>query len=146
MPPRRPATDGRGRIAVDLNAHDAAGSADRAGAARSLRGYLRAGARPLGAAIRRAADAGDRDAGLSGGGAAPDRPRSWQDGGPPMRRVLRTLAVLAVLGALAGGAVVGFGLYNVSSRAGHLPGVSWVLHTTFRNSVRLRASRPDDMP
>ncbi|WP_099828019.1 c-type cytochrome [Oceaniglobus indicus] len=63
-----------------------------------------------------------------------------------MRRVMQTLMVLAVLGAVAGGAVVGFGLFNVSARVGHLPGVSWVLHTTFRNSVRLRASRRDDMP
>lgn len=63
-----------------------------------------------------------------------------------MRRVLQTVAVLVVLGILAGGAVVGFGLYNVSARVGHLPGVSWVLHTTFRNSVRLRASVPNTMP
>ncbi|WP_111735588.1 c-type cytochrome [Roseovarius amoyensis] len=63
-----------------------------------------------------------------------------------MKRVLHTLAVLAVLGLVAGGAVVGLGLYNVSARVGHMPGVSWVMHTTFRNSVRLRASRPKDMP
>lgn len=63
-----------------------------------------------------------------------------------MRRVIQTLAVLAILGALAGAAVVGLGLYNVSARVGHLPGVSWMLHTTFRNAVRLRATRPQDMP
>ncbi|SDF32379.1 Cytochrome c553 [Salipiger thiooxidans] len=51
----------------------------------------------------------------------------------------RTLGVLALLGGLGGGAVVAFGLFNVSARAGHLPGVSWVLHTTFRNSVAFRA-------
>ncbi|WP_226781662.1 c-type cytochrome [Oceaniglobus trochenteri] len=63
-----------------------------------------------------------------------------------MKRVLQTLAALAVLAGLAGGAVVGLGLYNVSARVGHLQGVSWVLHTTFRNSVRLRAARPAEMP
>lgn len=63
-----------------------------------------------------------------------------------MKRVLQTLAVLAVLGFVAGGAVVGLGLFNVSARVGHMPGVTWVMHTTFRNSVRLRASRPKDMP
>ncbi|PVA11012.1 class I triheme cytochrome c [Pelagivirga sediminicola] len=63
-----------------------------------------------------------------------------------MRHVWQTLAAIAVLGALAGGTVVAFGLYNVSARVGHLPGVSWLLHTTFRNSVRLRAEKPDDMP
>lgn len=59
-----------------------------------------------------------------------------------------TLAVvLAGAGILAGGAVVGLGLYNVSARAGHLPGVSWILHATFRNSVALRADAtpPEDL-
>ncbi|SLN12683.1 Cytochrome c4 precursor [Roseivivax jejudonensis] len=51
----------------------------------------------------------------------------------------RTLAALAVAGAVAGGSVVLFGLYNVSAKTGHWPGVSAVLHTTFRNSVALRA-------
>lgn len=63
-----------------------------------------------------------------------------------MKRVLQTLLALAVLGVLAGGAVVGFGLYNVSARLGHLPGVSWVLHTTFENSVRLRAPTSEPIP
>ncbi|WOI55268.1 c-type cytochrome [Palleronia sp. LCG004] len=52
-----------------------------------------------------------------------------------MKTVLRTLAALAILGALAGGSVVLFGLYNVSARLGHLPFVTPILHTTFRNSV-----------
>ena len=56
-----------------------------------------------------------------------------------MRAVLLTLAVLAGLGLTGAAAVVTFGLYNVSAQVGHLPGVSWVLHTTFRNSVALRA-------
>jgi cytochrome c553 len=59
-----------------------------------------------------------------------------------------TLAALAVVGLLAGVAIVVFGLYNVSARVGHFPGVSWMLHTTFRNSVDLRAGGeepPEDL-
>lgn len=63
-----------------------------------------------------------------------------------MRRVFLTLAGLAALGLAGAGAVVGLGLYNVSAQVGHLPGVSWVLHTTFRNSVRLRAPSMDKAP
>ncbi|HET7410062.1 MAG TPA: c-type cytochrome, partial [Paracoccaceae bacterium] len=63
-----------------------------------------------------------------------------------MKCVLLTLAALALLGLIGAGAVVGFGLYNVSAAAGHLPGVSWVLHTTFRNSVRLRAPDESQVP
>ncbi len=63
-----------------------------------------------------------------------------------MRTVLKTLAVLALLGLLGAAAVVGLGLYNVSARAGHWPGVSWVLHTTYRNAVKLRAPAPSEVP
>ncbi len=63
-----------------------------------------------------------------------------------LRSVVLTLAALAVLGVVAAAAVVGFGLYNVSARVGHLPGVSWVLHTTFRNSVDLRAPPRAEVP
>ena len=63
-----------------------------------------------------------------------------------MRCVLLTLAALALLGLVAAVSVVGLGLYNVSALAGHLPGVSWMLHTTFRNSVTLRAAATEDMP
>lgn len=63
-----------------------------------------------------------------------------------MRCVLLTLAGLVVLALLGATAVVGFGLYNVSASAGHLPGVTWVLHTTFRNSVRLRAPDQSQVP
>ncbi len=64
-----------------------------------------------------------------------------------LRTVLRILAVLVIVGALGAVVVVGLGLYNVSAKAGHFPGVSWVLHTTFRNSVQLRAdgSPPDNL-
>lgn len=63
-----------------------------------------------------------------------------------MRPTLRILVVLAGLGAVAGAAIVFLGLYNVSARVGHYPGVSWVLHTTFRNSVELRAPPPAEVP
>lgn len=63
-----------------------------------------------------------------------------------MKQVVLTLAVLAAVGLTATAAVVGFGLYNVSARTGHLPGISWVLHTTFRNSVRLRAPSMQEAP
>lgn len=61
-------------------------------------------------------------------------------------RVLITLAVLIGLGLAGAAAVVSFGLYNVSARVGHLPGVAWGLHTTFRNSVSLRAPAPEEVP
>lgn len=57
-----------------------------------------------------------------------------------------TLGGLAVAGAIFGASVVGFGLYNVSAKVGHLPGVSWALHTTFRNSVDLRAPSEAEVP
>lgn len=56
-----------------------------------------------------------------------------------MRPVFLTLATLVVVGILLGSAIVGLGLYNVSARQGHLPGVTWLLHTTYQRSVRLRA-------
>ncbi len=40
--------------------------------------------------------------------------------------------------------MIGFGLYNVSARQGHLSPVHWALHTTFKQSVGLRA--PSDPP
>lgn len=63
-----------------------------------------------------------------------------------MKRTLRILAALAGLGLLAAVAVVGLGLYDVSARKGHYPGISWVLHTTFQNSVRLRAMPMSEVP
>lgn len=63
-----------------------------------------------------------------------------------MRRVLQTLAALAATGTVVAIAVVGLGLYNTSARKGHLPGVSWVLHTTFKQSVRLRAPAAEEIP
>ncbi|PZX18805.1 cytochrome c553 [Palleronia aestuarii] len=62
------------------------------------------------------------------------------------RSVAATLAALAVLGLIGAAAVVFLGLFNVSAKKGHLPGVSWVLHTTFRNSVDLRAPPVSEAP
>ena len=63
-----------------------------------------------------------------------------------MRCVLLTLVGAAAVAAVFGAAVVGFGLYNVSAAVGHWPGVSWVLHATYRNSVELRAPPASAVP
>ncbi|MFC0200634.1 c-type cytochrome [Paracoccus rhizosphaerae] len=63
-----------------------------------------------------------------------------------MKTVIRTLLAVAGLGLAGAAAVVFGGLYDVSARHGHLPGVSWVLHTTFRNSVQLRARPMAEVP
>ncbi|TNC74983.1 c-type cytochrome [Rubellimicrobium roseum] len=63
-----------------------------------------------------------------------------------MRTVVWTIATLALLGLLAGGAVVSFGLYNIAARAGHWPITAWVLHTTYRRAVDLRAPAPGTAP
>ncbi|WP_145106956.1 c-type cytochrome [Cereibacter sediminicola] len=61
-------------------------------------------------------------------------------------RPLPLLGGLAVLAALAGSAVVFLGLFDTSARKGHWPGISWVLHTTFRTSVERHAPPPEDVP
>ncbi|QHQ35797.1 c-type cytochrome [Algicella marina] len=61
-----------------------------------------------------------------------------------LRTAFVVVAAAAGIAAVVAVAVVWLGLYNVSARKGHLPGVGWVLHTTFRNSVALRAP-PDDV-
>lgn len=63
-----------------------------------------------------------------------------------MKRFLLHLLILAVIGAIGAGLIIGLGLYNVSARQGHLPGVSWVLHTTYRNAVELRAPPAAEVP
>lgn len=63
-----------------------------------------------------------------------------------MRRFLLTTAFWAVLGCVAAAAIIGFGLYNVSARQGHMPGISWILHTTYDNSVELRAPPESAVP
>lgn len=63
-----------------------------------------------------------------------------------MRTILLTLGAVAAVALVAATLTVGFGLYNVSARSGHLPGVSWLLHTTYRNAVRLRAPPSHEVP
>ena len=63
-----------------------------------------------------------------------------------MRRVVQTLAALAAAGAVVFVAVVFGGAYNVAASVGHLPGVEWVLHTTYKNSVRRRAPPAEAAP
>lgn len=63
-----------------------------------------------------------------------------------MTRFLLHTGILIAVAAVAAGLVVFLGLFNVSARGGHLPGVSWVLHTTFRNAVELRAPPAEAVP
>ncbi len=53
--------------------------------------------------------------------------------------VWRTLLALVVIAGVSVVLVVALGLYNVSAKRGHLPGVSWLLNTAYKNSVKLRA-------
>ena len=59
---------------------------------------------------------------------------------------LETLVIVALLAALAGGATLAFGLYNVSAQAPHLPPTYWALDTTLTQSVRLRAPPASAVP
>ncbi|MGP3697240.1 c-type cytochrome [Rhodobacter sp. NSM] len=61
-------------------------------------------------------------------------------------RATMLLGGLAAAGALAGASVIFLGLYDTSARHGHWPIVSWALHTTFRNSVELRAPPEGEVP
>lgn len=63
-----------------------------------------------------------------------------------MRWFVKATLIWAAIGSVIAVAVVSLGLYNVSARQDHLPGVSWVLHTTYRNAVRLRAPDPSKVP
>ncbi|MBS1300958.1 c-type cytochrome [Loktanella sp. SALINAS62] len=63
-----------------------------------------------------------------------------------MKRVIQTLAAMAAVGIITGAAIVFGGLYNVSARAGHFPGVTWLLHTAYVNSVQFRAPAMADVP
>lgn len=53
--------------------------------------------------------------------------------------LVRAVIVTVVAGGLVAFSILFFGLYNVSARSGHWPGISWLLHTTFRNTAALRA-------
>lgn len=63
-----------------------------------------------------------------------------------MKLFIRHALILGLLGLAGAAAVVFLGLYNVSARIGHLPGVSWVLHTAYQNAVELRAPPPSAVP
>lgn len=62
------------------------------------------------------------------------------------RTAVLTAAALAVAGAIGGAATVGLGLYNISAQAGHWPGVGPLLHTAFRQAIKLRAPSMDEAP
>lgn len=55
-------------------------------------------------------------------------------------------ALTAGLGAVAAIAVVVIGVFNVSARDGHWPGVSWLFHTTFKSSAAFRAAPETAVP
>lgn len=63
-----------------------------------------------------------------------------------MKPVLLAFGILALVGLAGAGAVIGFGLYNVSARDGHLPPTTWALHTTFRNAVERMAPSAAAVP
>ncbi len=63
-----------------------------------------------------------------------------------MSVAVRTLILVVLAALLLAMAVVFLGLYNVSARSGHLPFVDDVLHTSYENSVRLRAPEASEVP
>lgn len=63
-----------------------------------------------------------------------------------MRSFLFATAIWAAIAVIGAVLVVGLGLYNVSARQGHMPGVSWVLHTAYRSAVWLRAPSEEEVP
>lgn len=63
-----------------------------------------------------------------------------------MRTVILTLSSILLAAVLIGSSIIFFGLFNVSARGGHWPVVSWVLHTSFRQSVALRAPPVSTVP
>ncbi|MCY0096942.1 hypothetical protein [Hoeflea ulvae] len=63
-----------------------------------------------------------------------------------MRSFLKATLIWASIAAVGAFLVVWLGLYNVSARQGHLPGVSWVLHNAYRSAVWLRAPSEDEVP
>jgi len=56
-----------------------------------------------------------------------------------MKRVLATLAAIALLGTAIAAAVVGGGAYDISATDQHLAPTYWAIDTASRQSVRLRA-------
>lgn len=63
-----------------------------------------------------------------------------------MKWFLIATLIWAAIASTVAALVISLGLYNVSARQDHLPGVAWILHTTYRNAVRLRAPAPEKVP
>lgn len=63
-----------------------------------------------------------------------------------MNQTVKILAAVVVVGTIGAVSVVLIGLYNVSARSGHWPGVETVFHATYESSVRLRAPDASDVP
>lgn len=63
-----------------------------------------------------------------------------------MKWFLKATLIWAAIASAVAALVISLGLYNVSARQDHLPGVTWILHTTYRNAVRLRAPAPEKLP
>jgi len=53
---------------------------------------------------------------------------------------LRDLALLALVAAVGGGAVIFFGLYNIGASSGHWSVTNWAIHGAMRQIVSARAS------
>tara|TARA_R110002020_G_scaffold109430_9_gene253066 strand:- start:4862 stop:5947 length:1086 start_codon:yes stop_codon:yes gene_type:complete len=63
-----------------------------------------------------------------------------------MRSFLKATFIWVLIALAGASAVIWLGLYNVSARQGHFPGVAWVLHTAYRNAVLLRAPPESEVP
>ena len=62
------------------------------------------------------------------------------------RTVITMAGIAAVLGLVVAVLIIGVGLFNVSARQGHWPGVTWAMHTTFESSVGFRAPPDSAVP
>ena len=63
-----------------------------------------------------------------------------------LRNSMVTVGTLLVAAAVLALCVIFIGLFNVSARGGHWPLVEKILHTTYHNSVRLRAPPMEAVP
>ncbi|QFT81653.1 Cytochrome c4 precursor [Roseovarius sp. THAF27] len=62
------------------------------------------------------------------------------------KTVIAMAGVAAAIGLLTAVLIIGLGLFNVSARQGHWPGVTWAMHSTFENSVAFRAPPESEVP
>lgn len=60
--------------------------------------------------------------------------------------IVRHGAILALVAVVAAAVVIAIGLFPVSARLGHLPGVGWLLHTTYQRSVDFWSAGIDPPP